>query len=92
MFMPGESSVEVQPKILDPFCLRELDIVDVNRGTQTPLRVVNVMCVDLDPLAFILHFEASSILLVTWFVVCLKRWLDHCLWLLLLCRLQRLLM
>jgi hypothetical protein len=48
VFMPGESSVEV----LDLFCLRELDIVDVNRGTQIPLRVVNVMCVDLDPLAF----------------------------------------
>jgi hypothetical protein len=30
MFMPGESSVEVQAYILDLFHLKELDIVDVN--------------------------------------------------------------
>jgi hypothetical protein len=30
--MPGESSVEVEPKMLGLFCLRELDIVDVNLG------------------------------------------------------------
>jgi hypothetical protein len=35
-----------------------LEIVDVNRG-HVPLRVVNVMCVDLDPLAFILHFASQ---------------------------------
>jgi hypothetical protein len=34
VFMLGESSVEVQPYILDLFCSRELDIVDVNRGTR----------------------------------------------------------
>jgi hypothetical protein len=43
MFLSGESSVEVQPSILDLFCLRELDIVDVNRGTRS----------SLNPLAFI---------------------------------------
>jgi hypothetical protein len=52
-------------------------------GGHVPLRVVNVMRVDLDPLASILHFA----LLVSWFVGCVKRWLDHRLWPLLLCRL-----
>jgi hypothetical protein len=35
-----------------------LDIADVNRG-HVPLRLVNVMCVNLHPLAFILHFAGQ---------------------------------
>jgi hypothetical protein len=58
--MPRESCVEVRPLILGLFCLRELDIADVNRG-HVPLHMVNVMCVDLDPLAFILHFAKPAL-------------------------------
>jgi hypothetical protein len=43
----------------DLFRCRELDIVVVNRETYIPLCVVNVMCVDLDPLAFILRFVSK---------------------------------
>jgi hypothetical protein len=54
--------------------------------------MVNAMYVDLDPLAFILHF--ASQLCIASKLVCslLEAIADHCLWLLLLCRLQRLLM
>jgi hypothetical protein len=38
--------------------LRELDVVDVNRG-HVLLRVLNVTCADLGPLVFILHFASQ---------------------------------
>jgi hypothetical protein len=53
--------------------------------------VVNVMSVDFDPLAFILHF-ASQLRIASKLVCSLLDAMVGSLWLLLLCRLQRLLM
>jgi hypothetical protein len=45
---------------------------------------VNLACINLNPLAFILHFFKKSFgLQVGWFAVSVKQWLDHCPWLLL---------
>jgi hypothetical protein len=38
VFMPGESSVEVQPYILDVFCLGDLSLVYVDWGTCFSMR------------------------------------------------------
>jgi hypothetical protein len=53
--MSGESPAKVQPEILDIF-LGELHIVYIDWGGHVSLRETNVTWVDLDSLAFILHF------------------------------------
>jgi hypothetical protein len=60
VFVPGKSPVKVQPKILD-ISLVELHIAHMDRGGgggggPVSLLVLNVTWIDLDPLAFILHF------------------------------------
>jgi hypothetical protein len=59
----------------------------MNKGDGS-LRVVNVTCIDLDPIAFILHFYTNFGLQISWFAVCMKQWLDHCPWLVLQYRRQ----
>jgi hypothetical protein len=53
----GKSPVTVWPKVLDTF-LGELHVVymDQGGGGHISLHVVNVTWIDVDPLAFILHF------------------------------------
>jgi hypothetical protein len=41
-------------------------------------RVVNVMWVNVNPLAFILYFLTSFGLRLGWFAVFVKQWLDQC--------------
>jgi hypothetical protein len=52
-------------------------------GGQIYLRVLNVMWIDLDPLAFILNFLKQFGLWLGWFAVSVKQSLDHCPWLVL---------
>jgi hypothetical protein len=55
--VPRKSPVKVKSGILDIIFLRELHIVYMNQGGgDVSFRVANVTCIDLDPLAFILHF------------------------------------
>jgi hypothetical protein len=55
VFVPGKSLVKVQPHIIDMSNLRKLYVVYMDWG-HISLRVVNVTGINLDPLAFILHF------------------------------------
>jgi hypothetical protein len=55
VFVPSKSPVKRQPEILGIFCLEKLHIVYMDRG-HVSFRVVNVTWIDLDPLAFVLHF------------------------------------
>jgi hypothetical protein len=55
VFVPGKSPVEVQPEILDILFSRELYIVYLDWG-HISVHVVDVTWINLDPLAFILHF------------------------------------
>jgi hypothetical protein len=56
VFVPGKSPVKMQSEILDIF-LGELHIVYLDQGGwHVSLRVVNMTWIDLNPLAFILHF------------------------------------
>jgi hypothetical protein len=60
-------------------------------GGHVSLPAMNVTWINLDPLAFILHFLTNCRLQVSWFIVCVKQWLDHCPWQLLQYRRRRLL-
>jgi hypothetical protein len=73
----SKSLVEVQPDILDIFFLGELHIF-IWTGTHVSVCMMNAAWNDLDTLACILHFKTSFGMLLGWFSVSMKNWLDHC--------------
>jgi hypothetical protein len=78
------SPVKVQPEIFDiVHCLYG--------GGRVYFRVVNATWIDMDPLAFNCAFFKTSFGLLVGSFVCVKQWLDHCPWLLLVYHWQRLL-
>jgi hypothetical protein len=89
VFMPCEASIEVQPLTLELLPLMKLNMWT---GKHVPLRVVNVICVDLDPMDLILHFANQFCIIIKLACSLLEAMAGSCLWLLLLYRLQRLVM
>jgi hypothetical protein len=92
MFVPDKSPVKVYPEVLGFFFWWELHIVYMNMGPRFFSCSMNVLFIDLSSLAFNLHFFKKSFgFQIRWFTVSMKQWLDHCPWLVLQYRRQRLL-
>ena len=63
VFPPNKSAIKMRTEIFYVLMLEELVVVQTDRG-QTCLRVVNVICTDLDSFAFTLHFLSQRYIVI----------------------------